>query len=89
MTEAIERMARAIAEYTGQRLPPQGDIVTCEGIARAALLAIRDSILNELRMTAVMNGEAEPAWQDGFAHAIFLIDTALSAPQGVSDEPFR
>lgn len=38
----LERSARAVAEYTGQRMPPPGDVVTCEGIARAVLEAIRD-----------------------------------------------
>lgn len=38
----IERAARAVAEYTGQRMPQQGDIVTCEGIVRVVLRALRE-----------------------------------------------
>jgi hypothetical protein len=37
----IERAAAAVADYTGQRFPPAGDAITCEGIVRAVLQAIR------------------------------------------------
>ena len=42
MTEILQRAAKAVADYTGQRMPPSGDIVTCEGIARAVLQSIRE-----------------------------------------------
>jgi hypothetical protein len=76
----IERAARAVADYTGQRLPPQGDIITCEGIARAVLQAIREpsdavtdvgvDMLTE-RGCNPLSGDAEAVWQA-------MIDAALS-----------
>lgn len=42
MNEIIERATKAVVDYTGQRLPPAGDVITCEGIARAVLQAIRE-----------------------------------------------
>ena len=39
MTKAIEAAAEAVADYTGRRLPPHGDVRTCEGIAQAAITA--------------------------------------------------
>lgn len=40
----IQAMAVAIAEYTDQRMPRSGDVITCEGIARAALDALADNV---------------------------------------------
>lgn len=42
MTTPLIRAAQAVAAYTDQRMLPRGDIVTCEGIARAVLEAIRE-----------------------------------------------
>lgn len=72
----IERAARAVAEYTGQRMPPSGDVVTCEGIARAVLAAVREPSRSMLEAGASGSGEdsetvAICAWEA-------MIDAALA-----------
>jgi hypothetical protein len=73
----LERAARDVANYTGQRLPPQGDIVTCEGIVRAVLQAIREPSEGmveagdaEMQSRGCMGGSGH-VWED-------MIDAALS-----------
>jgi hypothetical protein len=74
----IEKAAQAVVDYTKQRMPPSDSIVTCEGIARAVLQALREpseGMIEAGRETECVHGDMNCGCDVSWSA---MIDAALS-----------